>query len=56
MQSFRFVLFTVFELQGSKLNNKKKKKKKKGLGPLPSMNPVDFMYTYMHKKRRETRK
>ena len=28
MQSFRFVLFTVFELQGSKLKNKKKKKKK----------------------------
>ena len=29
MQSFRFVLFTGFELQGSKLNKKKKKKKKK---------------------------
>ena len=29
VQSFRFVLFMVFELQGSKLNKKKKKKKQK---------------------------
>ena len=28
MQSFRFVLFTVFELQGSKLKKKKKNNKK----------------------------
>ena len=28
VQSFRFVLFTVFEIQGFKLNNKKKKKQK----------------------------
>ena len=27
VQSFRFVLFTVFELQGSKLNNNNKKQK-----------------------------
>ena len=26
MQSFRFLLFTVFEIQGLKLKNKKKKK------------------------------
>ena len=26
------------------------------LAPLPPMNPLDFMYAYMHKKRRETRK
>ena len=29
VQSFRFELFTVFEIQGSKLNKKKKKKKQK---------------------------
>ena len=29
MQSFRFALFTVCEIQGSKLKKKKKKKKKK---------------------------
>ena len=29
MQSFRFIVFTVFEIQGRKLNKKKKKKKKK---------------------------
>ena len=28
----------------------------RGLGPLPPMNPLDFMYACMHKKRRETRK
>ena len=28
MQSFRFIVFTVFEIQGRKLNNNKKKKQK----------------------------
>ena len=43
MQSFRFVLFTVFEIQGFKLNKKKKKKQKNRENELFVISPLLVM-------------